>query len=80
MYVIPPTPVQLIDPLKTPSRVTDDRESQDFDDLIFALKTGRYAPSDSNQLPIERDHNPDPLDSPRSQYEMRRIAIADTHL
>ena len=56
----------------------DDPDSQDFDDLIFALKTGGgFTPSETSHT-IDRDdiediHNHGP-------YERRRISIADTHL
>jgi len=57
----------------------DDDENQDFDDLIFALKTGgQYEGSPT------RDDQKDPdMDSGRfggDQLGLRRISIADTHL
>ncbi len=61
--------------VKPPSH-RDDRDSQDFDELIFALKTGGYSPSEASP-PVD---TADTADSSNSQYEMRRINIADTHL
>ncbi|XP_039615272.1 adhesion G-protein coupled receptor V1 [Polypterus senegalus] len=55
-----------------------DEESQDFDDLIFALKTG----SGLNVSDTESCHgSQDEGSVPNSQIvELRRIPIADTHL
>uniref|UniRef100_A0A8C4S4U8 Adhesion G-protein coupled receptor V1 n=1 Tax=Erpetoichthys calabaricus TaxID=27687 RepID=A0A8C4S4U8_ERPCA len=55
-----------------------DEESQDFDDLIFALKTG----SGLNVSDTESCHgSQDEGSAPNSQIvELRRIPIADTHL
>ncbi|XP_074651666.1 adhesion G-protein coupled receptor V1-like [Tubulanus polymorphus] len=62
----------------------DERDDKDFDDLIFALKTGTLTPSELSHN-IDKDY--DGLHSPsatltRDPYlgEMRRISIADTHL
>ncbi|XP_048584248.1 adhesion G-protein coupled receptor V1 isoform X2 [Nematostella vectensis] len=54
----------------------DDIETDDFDDLIFALKTG------GNFDDYTRDEkDPDfDLGHGDEHYEMRRISIADTHL
>lgn len=58
--------------------VTADEESQDFDDLIFALKTGSgLNVSDNESLPGSHDGG----SVANSQIvELRRIPIADTHL
>ncbi|XP_060927102.1 adhesion G-protein coupled receptor V1 [Limanda limanda] len=58
--------------------VTTDEESQDFDDLIFALKTGTGLNlSDSESIPGSHDGR----SMSNSQIvELRRIPIADTHL
>lgn len=57
----------------------DDDENQDFDDLIFALKTGGQYEGNPT-----RDDEKDPdMDSSRfggDQFGLRRISIADTHL
>ena len=53
----------------------DDLDNNDFDDLIFALKTrGQYEPTQD-----QRDGDLPPDDSDE-HFEMRRISIADTHL
>ena len=66
-------------PIEPAPRYQADQTSQDFDELIFALKTGRgYAPpSDVTDL-----HGGHDLSSPGQigTLERRRIAIADTHL
>ncbi|XP_062238571.1 adhesion G-protein coupled receptor V1 [Platichthys flesus] len=58
--------------------VTTDEESQEFDDLIFALKTGTGLNlSDSESIPGSHDGG----SMSNSQIvELRRIPIADTHL
>ncbi|XP_068617051.1 adhesion G-protein coupled receptor V1 [Brachionichthys hirsutus] len=58
--------------------VTADEESQEFDDLIFALKTGTgLNVSDSESIPGSHDGG----SVTNSQIvELRRIPIADTHL
>ncbi|XP_017272706.1 adhesion G-protein coupled receptor V1 [Kryptolebias marmoratus] len=58
--------------------VTADEESQDFDDLIFALKTGTgLNVSDNESIPGSHDGG----SVANSQIvELRRIPIADTHL
>ncbi|XP_077943744.1 adhesion G-protein coupled receptor V1 [Gasterosteus aculeatus] len=58
--------------------VTADEESQEFDDLIFALKTGTGLNlSDNESLPGSHDGG----SINNSQIvELRRIPIADTHL
>ncbi|XP_037338537.2 adhesion G-protein coupled receptor V1 [Pungitius pungitius] len=58
--------------------VTADEESQEFDDLIFALKTGTGLNlSDTESLPGSHDGG----SINNSQIvELRRIPIADTHL
>uniref|UniRef100_A0A3Q3W600 Adhesion G-protein coupled receptor V1 n=1 Tax=Mola mola TaxID=94237 RepID=A0A3Q3W600_MOLML len=58
--------------------VTTDEESQEFDDLIFALKTGTgLNVSDSESIPGSHDGG----SVTNSQIvELRRIPIADTHL
>ncbi|XP_057301693.1 adhesion G-protein coupled receptor V1-like isoform X2 [Hydractinia symbiolongicarpus] len=58
----------------------EDEDSADFDDLIFALKSGSgYTPS------VNEDNNEEPVDLPpgsssSEQYTVRRIKIGDTHL
>lgn len=49
----------------------DDIETQDFDDLIFALKTGGHFDPDEDEKPT-----PDR----QEHFELRRISIPDTHL
>ena len=62
-----------------PQVVDSERASQDFDELIFALKTGRgYDSSDGTDAFDRRSHHD--RKSYDSAYESRRIAIADTHL
>ncbi|CAJ1068549.1 adhesion G-protein coupled receptor V1 [Xyrichtys novacula] len=58
--------------------VTADEESQEFDDLIFALKTGTgLNVSDNESIPGSHDG----VSVSNSQIvELRRIPIADTHL
>ncbi|XP_070689817.1 adhesion G-protein coupled receptor V1 [Pempheris klunzingeri] len=58
--------------------VTADEESQEFDDLIFALKTGTgLNVSDNESIPGSHDGG----SITNSQIvELRRIPIADTHL
>ncbi|XP_051279685.1 adhesion G-protein coupled receptor V1 isoform X2 [Dicentrarchus labrax] len=58
--------------------VTADEESQEFDDLIFALKTGTgLNVSDNESIPGSHDGG----SVANSQIvELRRIPIADTHL
>uniref|UniRef100_A0A4W6G876 Adhesion G-protein coupled receptor V1 n=1 Tax=Lates calcarifer TaxID=8187 RepID=A0A4W6G876_LATCA len=58
--------------------VTADEESQEFDDLIFALKTGTgLNVSDNESIPGSHDGG----SVTNSQIvELRRIPIADTHL
>ncbi|XP_051923302.1 adhesion G-protein coupled receptor V1 [Hippocampus zosterae] len=58
--------------------VTADDESQEFDDLIFALKTGSgLTVSDSESIPGSHDGG---SVSSSQIVELRRIPIADTHL
>ena len=53
-------------------------ESKDFDDLLYALKTGgSFTPSDINS---EDSDNRSEVSSKIDKYELRRIDIADTHL
>ncbi|XP_056157733.1 adhesion G-protein coupled receptor V1 isoform X2 [Lampris incognitus] len=60
------------------SLVTGDEESQEFDDLIFALKTGTGLNVNDNES-IHGSH--DGVSVANSQIvELRRIPIADTHL
>lgn len=55
----------------------DDYDTQDFDDLIFALKTGgQFEPT----LDVEKEPELDGAGQGDEQYAMRRISIADTHL
>ena len=57
----------------------DDLENQDFDDLIFALKTGGQYEGD----PTRDDDKVPEMDSGRfgeDPFGLRRISIADTHL
>ena len=54
----------------------DDYDTRDFDDLIFALKTGsQFEPT----LGDEKDAGGH-IDLGEENYEMKRISIADTHL
>ncbi|XP_029019275.1 adhesion G-protein coupled receptor V1 isoform X2 [Betta splendens] len=58
--------------------VTADEESQEFDDLIFALKTGTgLNVSDNESIPGSHDGG---SVSSSQIVELRRIPIADTHL
>ncbi|XP_054629148.1 adhesion G-protein coupled receptor V1 isoform X2 [Dunckerocampus dactyliophorus] len=58
--------------------VTADEESQEFDDLIFALKTGSgLNMSDNESIPGSHDGG---SVSSSQIVELRRIPIADTHL
>ena len=58
----------------------DDPDTQDFDDLIFALKTGgHFTPSEHEDQELEDKRNPSPP-LPTEHYGVRRIEIADTHL
>uniref|UniRef100_A0A8D3DRH1 Adhesion G-protein coupled receptor V1 n=1 Tax=Scophthalmus maximus TaxID=52904 RepID=A0A8D3DRH1_SCOMX len=58
--------------------VTADEESQEFDDLIFALKTGTgLNVSDNESIPGSHDGG---SISNSQIVELRRIPIADTHL
>ncbi|XP_045890437.1 adhesion G-protein coupled receptor V1 [Micropterus dolomieu] len=58
--------------------VTADEESQEFDDLIFALKTGSgLNVSDNESIPGSHDGG---SVSNSQIVELRRIPIADTHL
>uniref|UniRef100_A0A3B4AJ29 G-protein coupled receptors family 2 profile 2 domain-containing protein n=2 Tax=Periophthalmus magnuspinnatus TaxID=409849 RepID=A0A3B4AJ29_9GOBI len=58
--------------------VTGDEESQEFDDLIFALKTGSgLNVSDNESIPGSHDGG---SVSNSQIVELRRIPIADTHL
>ncbi|XP_026199339.1 adhesion G-protein coupled receptor V1 [Anabas testudineus] len=58
--------------------VTADEESQEFDDLIFALKTGTgLNVSDNESIPGSHDGG---SISSSQIVELRRIPIADTHL
>ena len=53
----------------------DDDDTQDFDDLIIALKTGgQFEPT------LDEEKDLDMGDPGDEQYAMRRISIADTHL
>lgn len=55
----------------------DEPESQDFDDLIFALKSGgNFNPSPDD----EKDLGDFELAPTSEHYQVRRISIADTHL
>ena len=55
----------------------DEPESQDFDDLIFALKTGgNFNPSPDE----EKDLGDFELAPTSEHYQVRRISIADTHI
>ena len=74
-----------------PSNDYEDVETADYDDLIFALKTGAgYSPSIPDD-PDDEDRNPviepdpelddeAPPSSSTEHYAMRRIKIGDTHL
>ena len=50
----------------------DDTETQDFDDLIFALKTGGHFDPNEDEKPATNGH--------QEHFELRRISIPDTHL
>ena len=53
-------------------------ESKDFDDLLYALKTGgSFTPSDGDSLDSDKLSD---ISSKVDKYELRRIDIADTHL
>ena len=57
----------------------DDFETRDFDDLIFALKTGgQYdrEPTPDDEKQADRDDD----GQGEEHYGIRRISIADTHL
>lgn len=74
----------------------DDNDSQEFDDLIFALKTGGALPINDSAASTAPKSKPSWPDQPRSassqarlqdtsadsvdHYELRKVAIADTHL
>ena len=67
IYVDPPVLVQ--------STVTD---SKDFDDLLYALKTGgSFSPSEASSTDSDKLSD---ISSKVDKYELRRIDIADTHL
>ncbi|KAL4228132.1 hypothetical protein ACF0H5_013567 [Mactra antiquata] len=52
-------------------------DSKDFDDLLYALKTGgSFTPSDGNSESDQASVSSSNID----KYELRRIDIADTHL
>lgn len=52
----------------------EDIETQDFDDLIFALKTGGHFDPDEDEKPSLSDRDR------QEHFELRRISIPDTHL
>ena len=55
----------------------DDDENQDFDDLIFALKTGgQYDQTRDDEKIPELDFD----EHGHEHFAPRRISIADTHL
>ena len=57
-----------------------DIESDEFDDLIFALKTGgRLTPVELDEQELE-DKGASPRPVSTDQPQIRRIKIADTHL
>ena len=57
-----------------------DIESDEFDDLIFALKTGgRLTPVGPEEQELE-EKQPSPRPVSTDQPQIRRIKIADTHL
>ena len=57
-----------------------DVESDEFDDLIFALKTGgRLTPVEPMEQELE-EKRPSPRAASADQPQIRRIKIADTHL
>ena len=60
----------------------DDIESDEFDDLIFALNTGRgMSPSIQEEQELEEKEKPaSPRPTSTDQVNVRRIKIADTHL
>ncbi|XP_029296357.1 LOW QUALITY PROTEIN: adhesion G-protein coupled receptor V1 [Cottoperca gobio] len=58
--------------------VTEDEESQEFDDLIFALKTGTGLNMSDNES-ILGSHDGGSINNSQI-VELRRIPIADTHL
>ena len=60
-------------------------EATDFDDLIFALKTGgTFTPSMNGEDKEVDDHSmveqPTPDSSPSSGYAIRKIPFGDTHV
>ena len=53
-------------------------DTKDFDDLLYALKTGgSFTPSDINSSDSDKLSD---ISSKLDKYELRRIDIADTHL
>lgn len=73
LLIVPPPASVLYNP-KMPSPATNNTlDSQDFDDLIFALKTGGAYVGGSDSSQVEKP-------AVRGQFEKRRINIADTHL
>ncbi|KAH3717902.1 hypothetical protein DPMN_060698 [Dreissena polymorpha] len=52
-------------------------DTKDFDDLLYALKTGgSFSPSDLDSMNSDKPSDSSSID----KYELRRIDIADTHL
>jgi G-protein coupled receptor 98 len=76
----PPPPLVDDRPTQSVSMPADDPESPEFDDLIFALRTGGTLDDGSDD---DDDDNSEPLpdkSTASEHYEMRRISITDTRL
>lgn len=65
-----------------PNMHADENETSDFDDLIFALKTGgQFLPEPSDTLRKNRmDSHVKPESRSDTYGGARRVPIADTHL
>ena len=63
------------------SQHSNAQDSQDFDDLIFALKTGVLTPSETSH-PVDRPITTvdDSRGTRSGHFERKRINIADTHV
>lgn len=71
VYLNPP--IAIVSPA-----ATSDLDPQDFDDLLYALKTGQsFTPSEMSRSIADDDSQ---LSTKLDRYETKRIDIADTHL